>query len=115
MRVIRNEGVARDAGGTGLAAQWEVGPTQDEHLDVGVVSFDAGAMTPLHVHHVGQVLVVLSGRAVVRAGDETLEAGVGDVVLTPGGEWHVHGATEHGPMTHLTVTTGKSELREGTY
>ena len=38
--------IATDANGAGLSADWLAGPFRDANLDVGLVSFDAGAATP---------------------------------------------------------------------
>jgi quercetin dioxygenase-like cupin family protein len=111
MQVVRAGEAATDAGGQGMAAQWLAGPHQNERLDVGLVSFDPGAATPPHVHHVGQVLVVASGTGYVETAGERVDVTVGDVVVTPAGEWHVHGAAAGGPMTHLSVTTGTNAVR----
>lgn len=48
-------------------------------------STDAG---PIHLHHGEEVLHVVSGRLLVRAGDERRECGPGDVVAVPAGVWH---------------------------
>jgi quercetin dioxygenase-like cupin family protein len=94
-----------------MAADWLVGPTADHGLDAGLVHFAPGATTPPHVHLVGQVLVGLHGQGFVQTGDgERVVLEVGDVVITPAGEAHVHGATAQGPFTHLSVTTGGYEL-----
>jgi quercetin dioxygenase-like cupin family protein len=99
----------------GLSGLWLNGPTQDHHLDAGVITFGAGSATPRHVHHVGQVFVVLSGEGFVQVGDERTELSAGDIVVTPAGEWHTHGAGPGGPMVHLSVTTGRNELESGSY
>lgn len=67
------------------------------------VHFPAGVRTHPHVHPQGQHLVVTDGVGVV--GDE---AGVhvvrpGDVISSPAGAWHWHGAVPTQPMTHVTV------------
>lgn len=97
---------------TPMSATWLRGPTQDENLDVGLISFAPGAATPPHVHLVGQVLVVTAGAGFVEANGERIELSTGDIVLSPAGEQHIHGAGPHGPMTHLSVTTGRSYLPE---
>jgi quercetin dioxygenase-like cupin family protein len=90
----------------GLSARWLKGPTQSHDLDVGLISFDAGVATPPHVHHVGQVLVVTSGEGFVEVDGIRTDLGQGDIVITPAGETHTHGAGPDAPMVHLSVTTG---------
>ncbi len=73
--------------------------------DVGTkaVHFQAGARTRPHRHSQGQHIVVVSGVGVV--GDETQVKVVraGDVVSSPPGAWHWHGATLGSAMSHVTV------------
>lgn len=66
------------------------------------VHFGAGARTVPHVHHGGQHLVFVDGVGVV--GDETGVHVVrpGDVVSSPPGAWHWHGAVPSSPATHVT-------------
>lgn len=96
-----------------MAAEWLRGPLQDEGLDVALVHFAPGAATPPHVHHGGQVLVGVSGSGFVEVDGVATPLEPGDVVVTPAGEQHVHGATADGPFTHLSVTTGRNELLPG--
>ena len=67
------------------------------------VFFGAGARTVPHTHHHGQHLVISQGTGVV--GDEkgVHVVRAGDVVSSPPGAWHWHGATPATAMTHLTV------------
>jgi quercetin dioxygenase-like cupin family protein len=110
MRVLRARDQSGPADDIGLAAEWLRGPLQGDGLDVAVVDFGPGTATPPHVHHGGQVLVAVSGSGYVEvAGVRTL-LGPGDVVVTPPGEQHVHGADATGPFRHLSVTTGRNEL-----
>jgi mannose-6-phosphate isomerase-like protein (cupin superfamily) len=46
---------------------------------------DAG---PVHLHHGEEVLHIVSGRLLVRAGEERRECGPGDVIAVPAGVWH---------------------------
>ena len=66
------------------------------------VHFGAGARTVPHVHHGGQHLVYVNGVGVV--GDESGVRVVraGDVISSPPGSWHWHGATPGMPATHVT-------------
>ena len=67
------------------------------------VFFGAGARTVPHTHHHGQHLVISQGTGVI--GDEkgVHVVRAGDVVSSPPGAWHWHGATPATAMTHLTV------------
>ena len=67
------------------------------------VFFGAGARTVPHTHHHGQHLVIAQGTGVF--GDEkgVHVVRAGDVVSSPPGAWHWHGAAPATAMTHLTV------------
>jgi quercetin dioxygenase-like cupin family protein len=56
------------------------------------------------------VLYGVSGRGFVDVDGTRTEFGVGDIVITPPGEAHVHGAVETDEFVHLTVTTGRNEM-----
>lgn len=69
-----------------------------------VVRFAPGARNAWHRHAMGQTLYVTEGvgRVQSRGGDVT-EIRSGDVIHTPPGEWHWHGAAPDRFMTHFTV------------
>jgi quercetin dioxygenase-like cupin family protein len=77
---------------------------------VGLVTVDPGCATAPHLHRGGQVIVVVSGNGYVATEDEHLAVGPGDVVMTPPGEVHTHGAEPDSTFTHLTVVTGGYEF-----
>lgn len=76
-------------------------------LNALAVSFSPGARTDWHTHPDGQVLYVTSGAGLVQTdAGETVEVSAGDVVHSPPGELHWHGARPASPMVHLSLTTG---------
>ena len=71
------------------------------------VHFTPGARTFWHHHTDGQLLVVTVGRGLVCAEDEApQELRPGDVVWTPPGQRHWHGAAADAAMSHLAVSLG---------
>jgi quercetin dioxygenase-like cupin family protein len=89
--------------GEARAAELAV-PEGPSRTQVDSVRFAAGARTRWHRHPVGQVLVVTEGTGLVqrRGGDvETIRTG--DTVRIEPGEWHWHGATPNGALTHLAI------------
>lgn len=100
---------------TGVSAspEWITGDARIEELSapegpsrtqVDSVRFAPGARTRWHRHPVGQVLVVTEGTGLVqRRGGEVETIRTGDAVRIEAGEWHWHGATSSGAMTHLAV------------
>lgn len=69
------------------------------------VSFEPGARTAWHSHPLGQILIVTAGTGrVQRWGDPVEEIRQGDVVWTPPGQKHWHGASANTEMTHIAIT-----------
>jgi 4-carboxymuconolactone decarboxylase len=69
------------------------------------VSFEPGARTGWHSHPLGQILIVTAGTGrVQRRGDPVEEIRQGDVVWTPPGQKHWHGAAPDSSMTHIAIT-----------
>ncbi len=79
-------------------------------VTIGSVHFTPGARTAWHSHTVGQTLYVTEGEGRVQSrGGPVLTIRPGDVVSTPGDEWHWHGAAPDHFMTHLSLTEGDTE------
>jgi quercetin dioxygenase-like cupin family protein len=79
-------------------------------LNVAAVHFTPGARTAWHSHTGGQTLYVTEGRGVVQSrGEPVVELRSGDVIYTPDGEEHWHGAASEHFMTHLSLTEGDAQ------
>lgn len=90
--------------------------------DVGVngVVFQPGARTFWHSHTQGQIFLVSFGRGVVGTRDgrqQVIEAG--DVLYTPAGEEHWHGAAPDSLVAYTAISLGQTvwaeELPESDY
>jgi 4-carboxymuconolactone decarboxylase len=69
------------------------------------VTFNPGAHSNWHVHALGQLLVVTSGRGWVQAeGESARPIKAGDVVWTAPGVKHWHGASRSSPLTHVAIS-----------
>ncbi|MBR7833409.1 cupin domain-containing protein [Actinospica durhamensis] len=69
-----------------------------------MVKFAPGARTAWHSHGLGQTLYIVEGIALIQSrGGEILEAHPGDVIWTPPGEEHWHGAAPGRFMSHLAL------------
>ena len=80
---------------------------------VSAVRFTPGARTAWHAHGRGQTLYVTDGEGRVQTrGEEIVTIRPGDVVATPAGEWHWHGAAPDRFMSHLSITEGGAEWGE---
>jgi quercetin dioxygenase-like cupin family protein len=68
------------------------------------VTFEPGARSNWHSHPLGQTLVVTSGSGWIQAwGQPVQEINPGDVIWTPPGEKHWHGAKATTPLTHIAI------------
>ncbi len=68
------------------------------------VAFDPGAHSVWHTHPAGQSLIVTAGTGWVQEwGGKKAEIRAGDVVWTPPGVKHWHGATATDAMTHIAI------------
>ena len=69
-----------------------------------IVTFEPGARTAWHTHPLGQTLIVTSGGGrVQRWGDPVEEIRPGDIVWTPPGQKHWHGASPTERMAHIAI------------
>jgi 4-carboxymuconolactone decarboxylase len=68
------------------------------------VTFEPGARSAWHTHPLGQILIVTAGTGwVQQEGGEKQEIKPGDVIWTPPGVKHWHGATAATAMTHIAI------------
>jgi quercetin dioxygenase-like cupin family protein len=78
---------------------------EPSHVRVNAVRFTPSARTAWHCHAVGQTLFVTDGRGRVQSrGGDVAEIRPGDIIYTPPGEWHWHGAAPDHFMSHLSIT-----------
>jgi len=78
------------------------GPRGPSRASAAYVSFEPGARSAWHSHPLGQILVVTAGVGrVQRWGGKIEEIRPGDVVWTPPGVKHWHGAAPTTAMTHI--------------
>lgn len=79
-------------------------------LTVARVTFAPGARTAWHIHPLGQTLIVATGAGwVQQEGGQKQEVRVGDVVWTPPGVKHWHGATATDRLTHIALTEQQTD------
>jgi quercetin dioxygenase-like cupin family protein len=73
-------------------------------LDVVSVTFEPNARSPWHTHPIGQLLVVTAGCGLTQVeGSPVEKICPGDVIWTPPGVKHWHGATPTTAMTHISI------------
>ncbi|HEY1326925.1 MAG TPA: cupin domain-containing protein [Casimicrobiaceae bacterium] len=78
--------------------------SEPARMSCGCVTFDPSARSAWHTHPLGQTVLVTSGRGFVQSwGGPIREIEAGDVIWTPPGEKHWHGAAPNSSMTHIAI------------
>jgi quercetin dioxygenase-like cupin family protein len=73
-------------------------------INVGTVTFEPASYTAWHTHPLGQTLMVIAGCGIVQAeGSAAQLIRPGDVIWTPPGIKHWHGALPSVAMTHIAI------------
>lgn len=79
-------------------------PNDVRSSGAGEVSFTPCARSAWHTHPAGQTLIVTSGTGWVQEwGGVKRQVNPGDVIWTPPGVKHWHGATDTDSMTHIAI------------
>ena len=87
--------------------------TNTGKVTVNTVEFLPSSRTNWHHHESGQVLVITAGRGFVGTRDGSLyEVAAGDVVWTPPGLDHYHGARSDSFLVHEAISMGETTWLE---
>ena len=79
-------------------------------LSCASVGFQPGARSAWHTHPKGQLLIVTEGTGLIQEwGKPVKRITKGDVIWTPAGVKHWHGASQKSSMTHTAI----NELKDG--
>lgn len=77
---------------------------EPSRVSAAYVTFEPGARSAWHTHPLGQTLVITAGTGwVQQQGGEKQVIRPGDVIWTPPGVKHWHGATARTGMTHMAI------------
>jgi quercetin dioxygenase-like cupin family protein len=77
---------------------------EPSRMRINVVHFAPCARTGWHTHAIGQTLWVTEGIGRIQSrGSKIIEIHPGDVIYTPPGEWHWHGAAPDSFMIHVAM------------
>ena len=83
---------------------------EPSRMACGCVHFTPGARTAWHSHAVGQTLYITEGIALLGTRDgKVIVARPGQVVYTPPGEEHWHGAAPENFMVHIALYEGTAD------
>jgi quercetin dioxygenase-like cupin family protein len=116
MKILDKQPTVKGAAETFVGDAWIdmiVRAEPPSRIRVAVVRFAPGARNAWHEHPVGQTVHVIEGVGRIQSrGDEIVEMHAGDIVWTPPGEWHWHGAAPDRFMTHLAMWEASPEGAE---
>lgn len=95
-----------------VTRQSPVTDNEGSDLSIDYVHFSKGVRNKLHTHENDQVLIVTHGHGFVATKDLKLEVKEGDVIWTPAGEAHWHGAAPDSEFTHISVTRAHTKITQ---
>jgi quercetin dioxygenase-like cupin family protein len=101
----RASGRGPEANFTGIVSVEALFPVNSpSRVSGGSVTFEPGARSAWHTHPLGQILIVTAGAGwVQQEGGVKQEIKQGDVIWTPSGVKHWHGATATDRLTHIAI------------
>jgi quercetin dioxygenase-like cupin family protein len=89
----------------GPASQAIARGQEPSHVRVGAARFTRSVRAAWHCHAVGQTLYITEGHGLRQPrGGQIEEIRAGDIICTPVGEWHWHGAAPDHLITHPSTT-----------
>ena len=109
IRIARSDSLQSNKGSdqyfTGSVQVQQLFPAYDpSRTSGGKVTFEPGARSAWHTHPLGQILIVTEGTGWIQQwGGAIEEIRKGDVIWTPAGVKHWHGATPSTAMTHVAI------------
>ncbi len=113
MEVIRGhvEGArVEQRSGTFTGNVWGDPMLSTDGVIINTVYFAPGARSHWHRHERGQILHIETGEGWVgQRGEQAEHVRSGDVVWTPPGEEHWHGASQDAFLVHVSVSLGETE------
>src|SRR3989344_2541536 len=86
-----------------VTRQSPVTDNEGSDLSIDYVHFPKGVNNMFHKHSNDQVLIVTKGKGFVETKDKKHTLKEGDVIWTPAGEIHRHGAVSGSEFTHISV------------
>ena len=107
MQIVNIDKAPKEPGGgklfTGeVSHQWLV--RDSNNYNAVIVNFGHGIRNKFHIHECDQLLIVTAGKGIVATEQEQRAVEVGDVILSPAGEKHWHGAAPDSEFSHISIT-----------
>ncbi len=79
-------------------------------LSINYVHFPEGIHNKFHKHSTDQILIVTEGKGFVETKVKKINVKTGDIIWTPKGEIHKHGALSGSKFSHISITRSKSKI-----
>jgi quercetin dioxygenase-like cupin family protein len=95
-----------------VTRQSPVTDNEGSDLSIDYVHFPKGVRNKLHKHENDQVLIVTHGHGFVATKDKKFEVKEGDIIWTPAGEAHWHGAADDSDFTHISITRAHTKITQ---
>jgi quercetin dioxygenase-like cupin family protein len=86
--------------------------SDSRELRVSIVNFGKGVRNKFHIHDGDQVLIVTAGKGVMTTEKEKRFVTAGDIIFSPAGEKHWHGATPDSEFSHIVITRAGVNLTQ---
>jgi quercetin dioxygenase-like cupin family protein len=98
--------------GKGVSMKMLLSPEEAPNFAMRNFVIEAGGSMPLHTNTIEHEQYVLSGRAKVVLGDQTIEAGPGDVLLIPAGLPHSYETVGNAAYSFLCLVPNAEDRIE---
>jgi len=95
-----------------VVRQSPVTDNEGSDLSIDYVHFPKGIRNKFHKHANDQVLIIIRGQGIVATRKKKFKVKVGDVVWSPAGEVHWHGAAPGFAFSHISVTRAHTKLTQ---
>jgi quercetin dioxygenase-like cupin family protein len=94
------------------AHRFEGHPNGGADVSFFLIDSDRGGGPDLHTHPYAEVFVIQEGEVTFTAGDETIEARAGQIVVVPAGVPHKYVNSEAGRARHIDIhASGSMETK----
>lgn len=95
-----------------VTRQSPITDNEGSDLSIDYVNFPKNVRNKFHKHSNDQVLIVTKGEGIVATKEKEIKVKKGDIVWTPAGEIHRHGAEKGSAFSHISVTRSHTKLTQ---
>lgn len=95
-----------------IFSQTPVTDKEGADMSVNFIHFPKGVRNKLHKHSNDQILIITEGKGMVATRKQKVKVAKGDIVWTPAGEEHWHGAMPGSTFIHISITRSGTKLTQ---